>query len=99
MQCLKMPRNASFFLNRSSSYGREIIHFTFRFLIFSSLWDSAVQAEDVQETLRANCESHDIRKEGKKNRMRRIYHILVLVMHCIYASQPCSYSNGEASAG
>ena len=56
-------------MNRSSSYGREIIHFAFRFLIFSSLWDSVVQAQDVQETLRANCESHDIRKEGKKNVM------------------------------
>ena len=69
MPHLKMPRNASFFVNRSSSCGRDIIHFTFRFLLFSSLWFSVVQAQDVQETLRANCESHDIRKEGKKNKM------------------------------
>ena len=69
MPHLKMPRNALFFGNRSSSCGREILHSTFLFLLFSSSWFSVVQAQDVQETLRANCESHDIRKEGKKNVM------------------------------
>ena len=70
MPHLKMsPRNASFIVNRSSSCGREIIHFTFLFLLFSSLWFSVVQTQDVQETLRANCESYDIKKEGKKNKM------------------------------
>ena len=69
MPHLEMARNALFFVNRSSSCGREIIHFTFRFLLFSSLWFSVVEAQDVQETLKANCESHDIRNEGKKYKM------------------------------
>ena len=71
MPHLKTPRNASFFVNHSSSCGREIIHFRFRFLLFSSLWFSVavVQTQDIQETLRANCVSNDIRKEGKKNVM------------------------------
>ena len=69
MPHLKMRRKAPFFVNRSSSCGREIIHFTFFSLLFSSLWFSVIQAQDAQETLRANCESHDIRKEGKKNKM------------------------------
>ena len=66
MPHLKMRRRASFFVNRSSSCGREIIHFTFFFLLFLSLWFSVIQAQDVQETLQTNCESHDIKKEGKK---------------------------------
>ena len=70
MPHLKMPRNASFFVNRSPSCGRGIIHFTFLFMLFSSLWFSVVQPQDVQETVKANCEIYDIKKEGKKNILR-----------------------------
>ena len=67
MPCLKMPRNASFFVNRQSSICcRKTIHSTFLFLLISSqLCFPVARPQGTQETSRENC-TYDIKKEGEK---------------------------------
>ena len=51
------------FVHFSSRCGRETIHFTFLYLLFSSFCFSAAR-QDFQQTARGNC-VFDIKKEGE----------------------------------
>ena len=77
--CLKMPRNASLFVNRQPSIcDRKTIHSTFLFLLISSqLCFPVARPQGTQETSRVNC-AYDIKKASEK--INSLYHEMVYDM-------------------